>query len=124
MLTMKLCTDVRHVRELCDRQGLSFDGNIGAFISEERGKETGFCLFSIQDRVVTIRCVLCGEDYFLEDGLIRAVLSYCSHNGTSEFLLSSGIEWKMAKQLGLDIHLTDSPRNIEEFFAKYKNCAR
>ncbi len=124
MLTMKLCTDAGHVRELCRSQGIAFDGNTGAFLSEERGQETGFCLFSVKGGVAEIRRVCCGEDDFLADGLIRAALSYCSQNGLSQFLLSPGIRWKMAERLGFDIHLTNLPRNIEEFFAKYKNCAR
>ena len=124
MLTMKLCTDAQHVKQLCEEKKQAFDGNTGAFCCEERGQEIGYCLFSLKDGVAIIHCVECGNDDFLTDGLIRATLSYCSQNGTPNFLITSGIHWKMAEELGLDIHLTNLPRNIEEFFAKYKNCAR
>lgn len=124
MLTIKSCTDTGHINALCEKTGVPFRQTVQAFCSEERGEETGCCLFSIKNGQAQVLRVCCGEDDFLEDGLIRAALSFCSQNGAEEFLLSPEIQWKTARRLGLDIHLTNHPRNIEEFFAKYKNCAR
>lgn len=124
MLTMKLCADMDHVKKLCEFQGLPFDGNIRAFCCEERGEETGYCLFSTKNGQAEILAVSCGEDDFLADGLIRGALSFCSGQGVKEFVLSPSVEWKLAEICGVDIYLTNLPRNIEEFFAKYKNCAR
>ena len=54
MLTIKLCTDAVHVREFCEKQGIAFDGNTGAFLSEESGQETGFCLFTVESGVAAL----------------------------------------------------------------------
>lgn len=64
MLTMKLCADMDHVKKLCEFQGLPFDGNIRAFCCEERGEETGYCLFSTENGQAEILAVSCGKDDF------------------------------------------------------------
>ncbi|MFV0400712.1 MAG: hypothetical protein ACK5LX_08875 [Oscillospiraceae bacterium] len=123
MLTIGLKTEKELLLPYCKKAKLPYNGGIFLYLAENRGEKLAAGLFEIAGNSVSIRYYESQDpDPFLLDGILRAGFNYAGDQSIEKGVLPEEFR-QIHKELFASLNYPPEPTfNIDNFFAKYKNC--
>lgn len=90
------------VRDICKKAGVEYYDSIKVYAAVEAGKALGSCGFSLDRKTGVLVFTFMEEDGLapIEDGLLRASLSYMYENGVETAICNGNIAKQMLRRLG------------------------
>lgn len=101
MIEIKFASD-NEIKKICDKIGTGYRPELKVYAAVEAGKQLGGCGFFVDSDTGTLVFTFMNEDglQMIEDGLLRASLSYMYENGAEKAVCSGEVSERMLRRLG------------------------
>lgn len=124
MLTITPCLDKQMVASYCKKCRKPYSAAYYLYLAQNREELLGAALFEVGSDAVSVLFYEAADpaDAFLFDGVVRAGLNYANQQGLENGVIPE--EFRHAhRELFAKLNYPAQPQfNINNFFAKYKNC--
>ena len=102
MITFGLVDEDQVMKSICVKRGVAYDSDLSAYMAFEEASLLGVCIFSING--TNGKIVLCDTQgqklLHIEDGFVRAILSYMMKHKVHEVTCNAAIEKSILTNLG------------------------
>ncbi len=121
MITLKTVEKEEAMRFFKD-EGLAFNVKSNCLCAKDKQEVLGYCLFDIDDNIMTIRAIEPQNDLMLLDGILRSTLHVAATRNLTQAVWSEKAPEKIFKTLGFITE--ENTLNINKLFESHCNCCK